>query len=108
MYIIEVPHQRRARAFEFDTELEWAEAAAAHADWTDPSHEPENLESITDEELIEWARHDLSTVYVLRTVGDLCNLRDRCLTIGSAVHQRARIAAICSKWVRDIAEEPER
>lgn len=96
MYIIEVPHQRPARGYShYDFEFAWAQACADRADWTAPSHDPENLMEATNEQLIAWAKSDFSAVYVMLT---LVEVLDRLMTCEKD-HQGARIASICARWI---------
>ena len=57
MIIVTVPHQLPPSCYShFDTLLEWASAAEESAQNPD-------IEDESDEGLVEWARHDFSSVY---------------------------------------------
>jgi len=95
MYLIEIPHQRPAYGYScYETEIEWARDAENAAD-------VRGIETPTvdanNEELIEWARHDLAGVEVLETIDDVRKLRERCMR--DKLHQCARIAVICDEWI---------
>lgn len=97
MYIIEVPHQRPPTGHDhYASEHHWASTRASAVEWTAPNWEPsEALETLTDAQLIEWAKHDFQAVYVMLT---LVEVLDRLMTC-ERDHQGARIESICARWI---------